>query len=237
MRLDKYLVSTGEFSRKEAAKVIRAGRVSVDGAPERKPERHIDTLAHVSVDGKELEYKEFRYIMLNKPAGYVSSTDDPGAPTVLELLPEKYAKMGFFPCGRLDRDTVGLMIMTNDGKSAHYALSPAHHVEKTYFYRCEKPLGEEDAQKLREGVKIGGGYLTKPCKLEASGQCEGKITLTEGKYHQIKEMFYSVGNAIVFLERVSFGGINLDPTLERGQYRELTSEEERLFCNDQSGDI
>ncbi|MBQ3100182.1 MAG: rRNA pseudouridine synthase [Clostridia bacterium] len=228
MRLDKLIASQTTLSRKEAAAALRAGRVTLDGKAVRDPAMHVDPeKQEITLDNAVISYKKFLYIMLNKPEGYVSSTDDPGAPTVLELLPDELRKRELFPCGRLDRYTTGLMILTDDGVSAHYRLSPKHHVEKVYEFTCEKPLGRID--ELEAGVHIEGGYLTKPCKVERLSEFEGRITLTEGKYHQIKQMLYAVGNKIVTLNRVSFGEILLDPALGRGQWRYLTDAEIALF--------
>ena len=163
MRLDKLIASQTTLSRKEAAAALRAGRVTLDGKAVRDPAMHVDPeKQEITLDNAVISYKKFLYIMLNKPEGYVSSTDDPGAPTVLELLPDELRKRELFPCGRLDRYTTGLMILTDDGVSAHYRLSPKHHVEKVYEFTCEKPLGRID--ELEAGVHIEGGYLTKPCK-------------------------------------------------------------------------
>ena len=228
MRLDKLIASQTTLSRKEAAAALRAGRVTLDGKAVRDPAMHVDPeKQEITLDNAVISYKKFLDLMLNKPEGYVSSTDDPGAPTVLELLPDELRKRELFPCGRLDRYTTGLMILTDDGVSAHYRLSPKHHVEKVYEFTCEKPLGRID--ELEAGVHIEGGYLTKPCKVERLSEFEGRITLTEGKYHQIKQMLYAVGNKIVTLNRVSFGEILLDPALGRGQWRYLTDAEIALF--------
>ena len=162
--------------------------------------------------------------MLNKPKGYVSATDDSRLPTVLELLPEKYKRLGLFPCGRLDRDTTGLMLLTDDGELAHFLLSPVSHVPKTYAYECELPLNEDSAARLRSGVDIGEKALTKPAELVCDG-CRGEITLSEGRYHQIKRMFEAEGNRITELERISFCPLTLDPALKRGEWRELSPEE------------
>ena len=167
--------------------------------------------------------------MLNKPEGYVSATEDGRERVVTELLPEEERRKDLFPCGRLDKNTVGLIILTNDGDSAHRLLSPKHHVPKTYAFKSKFPLSTEDVESLEAGVDIGG-YVTKPCAVvldeDKSG---GKITITEGKYHQIKLMLDAVKNKIVYLERITFGNIKLDKNLKRGEWRHLTSEEESLL--------
>ena len=166
--------------------------------------------------------------MLNKPEGYVSATDDEREKTVLDLLPDEERRLGLFPCGRLDKNTLGLVILTNDGDSAHRLLSPKHHVDKVYKFECKLPLSQDDVSLLERGVDIGG-YNTKPCKITLSQPTCGEITLTEGKYHQIKRMLEAVNNKITYLERVSFGNIVLDSSLDRGEWRYLTEEEENFF--------
>lgn len=223
MRLDKFLSETKTLTRSEAAKAVKRGDVTVNGNVVNKPNIHIETADTVAVCGRVIEYSEFRYVMLNKPEGYVSATDDKSAPFVTQLLSEELQKFDLFPVGRLDKYTVGLMILTDDGKLAHELLSPKHHAEKVYRFRCEKPIERTD--ELEAGVHIEGGYLTKPCKVKVTGEHEAEITLTEGKYHQIKQMLRAVGNKVVYLERIRFAGIALDTSLERGEWRMLTKEE------------
>jgi 16S rRNA pseudouridine516 synthase len=168
--------------------------------------------------------------MLNKPEGFVSATEDGRDPTVLTLLPQELQRIGLFPCGRLDKYTLGLMLLTNDGELSHRLLSPRHHVEKRYAYTCKFPLSSEDMSILEAGVELEDGYLTKPARIIAEPQTLGGIiVLTEGKYHQIKRMFDAVGNKIRSLERITFGPLSLDPSLERGDWRYLTDEETALL--------
>lgn len=229
MRLDKLLCECGKASRSEAGKLIRLGNVTVNGAVVKKADFKVDELADtVTLCGEDLCYKKFTYIMLNKPQGYVSATDDPNEKTVLDLVDDEDRRKGLFPCGRLDKNTLGLVILTNDGAGAHYVLSPKHHVKKVYRFECISPLSSEDITRLEKGVDIGG-YFTKPCTIEMEETQKGTITLTEGKYHQIKRMLEAVDNKITYLERISFGDILLDPSLERGQWRYLTKEEEKIF--------
>ncbi len=223
MRLDRFLSETKTLSRSEAAKAVRRGDVTVNGEIARKPNIQIDTSDTVAVCGRIVEYSEFRYIMLNKPEGYVSATEDRSAPYVTQLLSEELQRFDLFPVGRLDKYTVGLMLLTDDGKLAHDLLSPRHHAEKVYRLRCERPL--ERIDELEAGVYIEGGYLTKPCKVKVIGEYEAEMTLTEGKYHQIKQMLHAVGNKVTYLERISFAGIPLDASLARGEWRFLTAEE------------
>ncbi len=231
MRLDKFLCDLGKATRSEAGKLIRAGKVLVGGEIIKKPDFKIDPEKdEISLFGQALTYKKFTYIMLNKPEGYVSATDDASEKTVLDLVDPEDRKKGLFPCGRLDKYTLGLVILTNDGDGAHRVLSPKHHVSKVYKFESKFPLSSDDVTRLEGGVDIGG-YTTKPCKIKLyNNLSSGEITLTEGKYHQIKRMLEAVNNKITYLERISFGNIVLDPSLERGEWRYLTSDEEDLFA-------
>ena len=233
MRIDKFLSMQGIASRKEAARVARSGGVTVDGEVVRDLSRHIDPDNNrVCYLGEAIGYSEFVYIMLNKPSGYVSATDDKSLPFVTELLDERYRKMELFPVGRLDRDTVGLMILTNDGTLAHRLLSPKHHVEKRYYFEADEPLPSTVSDDFRNGVVLRDGYECKEAQilLDPGGK-SGIITLTEGKYHQIKRMIASFNNRVTYLERISFGKIELDRSLSRGEWRLLTKEEEELLKN------
>ncbi len=227
MRLDKLLGNTGLFSRREAAAAIRAGRVLVSGVCERRPERQVsEGVDEVTLDGKPVLYAKYDYIWLNKPAGYVSATEDSALPCVTELLPPPYDKRGLFPCGRLDRDTVGWMLLTNDGQTAHRLLSPRRHVEKIYRFSCESPLPPEAEERFAAGMEIDGGEVCKNSRLVCNAaRTRGEITLTEGKYHQVKRMIEALGSRVTFLERISFAGIPLDPTLSRGEWRIATEDE------------
>ena len=229
MRIDKLISETGYASRSEAAKAARKGNVTVNGVEVKDLSRHIDPEKDVvTYFGEVVEYIKNVYIMMNKPEGYVSSTDDPSGPTVIELLPERLRSFGLFPCGRLDKNTLGLVLLTNDGAAAHRMLSPKKHVEKTYFFRLKKPIGTDEIATLEAGVDIGD-CVTKPCRVEMTSEQEGYITLVEGKYHQIKRMAEAVANKITYLERVTFAGIQLDTTLARGEWRYLNEEEMALI--------
>lgn len=223
MRLDKYIANMGIASRKECAKAAKAGRVILNGTPVRDVSVHIDeNTAEVIYCGKKIGWQKYFYLMLNKPSGYISSSDDDPR-SVMRLLPDKYSKTECFPCGRLDIDTVGLLLITNDGPLAHELLAPRHHVEKTYYYKCAPPIGEYEKEKLEGGVDIGD-HFTKPSRVDCRGD-EGEITLTEGKFHQIKRMFEAVGSKITYLRRITFGPLVIDECLNEGEWRELTSEE------------
>lgn len=231
MRLDKFIVESGLASRSEITKVAKNGGVTVNGIAVRRVSGHIDpTVDKVTYQGKEVIWREFTYVMLNKPDGYVSATDDLLNPTVLSLLPDELQKIGLFPCGRLDKNTLGLMILMNNGPLSHKLLAPKNHVSKKYRFTVKFPISEQDVADLERGVDIGG-YFTAPCTVEMIDEKNGYITLTEGKYHQIKLMAEAVHNQITYLERVTFGPVALDESLERGQWRYLTEAEEMALEN------
>ena len=227
MRIDKLLSELGIASRKESARVAKSGGIIVDGVAVRDASKHIDPeKARVFYLGREILYQRYTYVMLNKPTGYVSATDDKSLPYVTELLPEELRRRELFPVGRLDRDTVGLMILTNNGGLAHSLLSPKHHVKKEYYFTAAEPLCDGAEQIFRDGVTLADGYECKSAELYLSAdRREGRIVLTEGKYHQIKRMIASQNNRVTSLERISFGGIKLDSSLSRGEWRYLTKEE------------
>lgn len=228
MRLDKFLSVTGRASRSEATRAARTGRITVNGETVRDASRQITPESdEIRLDGAVIVYNEHIYIMLNKPEGYVSATEDGRDPTVLELLPEDVRRPGLFPCGRLDKNTLGLMLLTDDGELAHRLLSPKRHVEKKYFFRCRDEVSDVDREALESGLRLADGYLTKPATVELyDDRMSGMIILHEGKYHQIKRMFGAVNdNRIIYLERVSFGPLTLDKTLARGEWRYLGEDE------------
>lgn len=225
MRLDRLISECGIASRSETSRACRAGCVTVNGFPVKKPDTHIDPdRDRVVYCGKPVVYRQYVYLLLNKPDGYVSATEDGQDPCVTELVPDEYRRMGIFPCGRLDKHTLGLMLLTNDGPLSHRLLAPKSHVTKSYAFRVESPLSDRELAALSSGVDIGG-YLTRPCRVELCAPDAGVIFLTEGKYHQIKRMMEAVGNRITSLERLTFGPLLLDPNLPRGAWRELTQGE------------
>ena len=227
MRIDKLISESGIASRKEASRAARSGGVAVDGVVVKDLSKHIDPeKCRVFYLGREIVYRKFTYVMLNKPEGYVSATDDKSLPYVTELLPEEMRRMELFPVGRLDRDTTGLMILTNNGQLAHSLLSPKHHVAKDYFFTAAEPLCKGAEEHFTNGVTLADGYECKEAVLMLSNdRMSGKITLTEGKYHQIKRMIAAMGNRVTSLKRVSFGTIPLDESLALGEWRYLTDEE------------
>ena len=233
MRVDKILSDLGVCTRREAAKIAKSGGILIDGSPIKDVSTHVDPeKCTIHFLGKELTYQKYTYVMLNKPEGYVSATDDKSLPYVTELLPEELRRRELFPVGRLDRDTVGLMILTNNGQLAHSALSPKHHVEKVYRFTAAEPLSDGSEELFHEGITLADGYECKSAVLTLDeGRTSGEIVLTEGKYHQIKRMIASTGNKVTSLERISFGGIELDRSLDRGEWRYLTENEIMLLEN------
>ena len=231
MRLDKFLADMGLGTRSEVKKDIRKGLILVNGTPIRTPEYKIDIQKdQVTAKGQPVSYAKQEYYMLNKPGGVVSATEDKREKTVLDLIQEKKRK-DLFPVGRLDKDTEGLLLITNDGPLAHELLSPKKYVDKTYFVKAGKPLSDEDVRMLETGVDIGEEKQTLPEKVsrlspEGTSFC---LTIREGKFHQIKRMLQAVDNEVLYLKRLSMGSLVLDEGLDPGEYRPLTQEEiERL---------
>ena len=227
MRLDKFLSTTGKASRTEAKKAIRAKTVSVNGCVAKSGDMQIDPYNDEIVFlGEKIIYREFTYIMMNKPDGVVSATDDGKDKTVIDLLSNEIKTDNLFPCGRLDKNTLGLILITDNGELAHELLSPRSHVKKSYKFKAAEPISDDDVIRFEKGVTLADGYITKPAKIELfESKDEGIITLDEGKYHQIKRMVASLDNAVTYLERISFAGIPLDRELSRGEWRELTEAE------------
>ncbi len=230
MRVDKLLANVGYGSRKEVKKLLKTGVVVADGIVVKDPKTHVDPEnQQITVNGEMIEYKEFVYLLMNKPAGYLSATEDDYQETVIDLLEMEDAILQPFPVGRLDKDTEGLLLLTNDGQLAHQLLSPKKHVPKTYFATILGKVTEADIDAFKRGVQLDDGYVTKPAKLEilsAGNQSMIHVTITEGKFHQVKRMFEAVGKKVTYLKRISMGPIELDEEeLSLGEYRDLTDEE------------
>lgn len=234
MRLDKYLCECGCGTRSEVKKIIKAGMVRIDGDVAKKPEIKVDeSTDEVSVNGNPVRYTKFVYYMLNKPAGYVSATRDNKDRTVMELLDKKDLREDMFPVGRLDKDTEGLLIISNDGAMAHDVLSPRKHVDKTYYVKVKGKVKEEHVEMFREGVDIGEKSLTLPAKLniiKSLDVSEVYLTISEGKFHQVKRMFKTAGLEVIYLKRIKMGNLELDDTLIPGGYRPLTDSELKMLC-------
>jgi 16S rRNA pseudouridine516 synthase len=225
IRLDKVLSHLGYGSRKEVKEIIRKGYVTVNGEVISKDDTKIDEENdEVLVFDDKIEYDKFIYLMLNKPSGYVSATFDNKLPTVLDLI-EGYEKRGLFPVGRLDIDTYGLLLITNDGMLAHKMLSPKYHVDKKYYLEFDGDFKEENYKKFEDGIILDDGYKCMSAKFELIDKNKGYITIKEGKFHQVKRMMEALNMTVTFLKRVSFGALNLDDILKYGEYRKLTEEE------------
>lgn len=224
MRLDKYLCELNIGTRSEVKDIIKHKRVMINDIIVNDPGMHVNDDDEVKLDGNILMYEEFRYYMLNKPAGVISATEDPMDKTVIDLLEGENTK-GLFPVGRLDKDTEGLLLITNDGDLAHRMLSPKKHVDKCYLVKLAEPIDKEDIADLKEGVDIGDDELTMPAKVEAISPKSLYLTITEGRYHQVKRMMNAVGNEVTYLKRVSFGPLMLDNDLPLGSFRRLDDDE------------
>ena len=230
-RLDKIIASTGRWSRREAKALIREGRVLVEGAIAASAEEKVDPeRAAITVDGEDLGYRRFTYILLNKPGGLLSATEDSRQGTVLDLLAPELRRIGLFPVGRLDKDSEGLLLLTNDGSMAHELLSPKKHVDKVYDVRLSAPADASDVAAFAEGVLLGD-YKCLPAHLEiAADPARAFVTLHEGKFHQIKRMFLSRGKTVLSLRRIAMGPLRLDASLGSGEYRYLNEEELRQLA-------
>lgn len=228
MRLDKFLSETGFGTRSQVKSLLKKGLVTVNGQTAKKPEEKIDENADTVIcNGQKAVYAAFVYLMLHKPSGVVSATEDRREKTVLELLPEEERKE-VFPVGRLDKDTEGLLLLTNDGELAHRLLSPKKHVDKTYYAKIDGAVTEEHVHRFLEGLDIGEKRPTLPAKLEilkSGAQSEIRVTIHEGKFHQVKRMFEAIGCQVTYLKRLSMGTLMLDEGLRPGAYRHLTEDE------------
>mgnify|MGYP000168682554 FL=1 len=230
MRLDKFFSQTGTLTRSQVQKQLKLGKVTVNGETIKKADYKVDPdKDEIRYNENKIVYRRFVYIMMNKPRGVVSATEDRDQKTVLDLLPEDLLKFDLFPCGRLDKDTTGLVVLTNDGISAHNALSPKKHVEKKYSFETADAYSDADVTAIESGITLKDGYSTKPCKIERISETEGYIYLTEGKYHEIKRLFGARSNKITKLERIGFGKLEIGD-LPEGDWRYLTEEEISWFA-------
>lgn len=233
MRIDKLLANLGYGSRKEVKNILKSNAVLVNQQVVKDAKTHVNPVTdEIMLNGEKIEYKEFIYLMMNKPPGVISATEDTRDETVIDLLGYQYAVYEPFPVGRLDKDTEGFLLLTNDGQLAHQLLSPKKHVPKTYFAHIDSKVTMEDVELFKQGVTLDDGYHTKPGNLvilEANDTSKIELTITEGKFHQVKRMFEAVGKKVTYLKRISMGPLSLDETLELGQYRELTEEEVQLL--------
>lgn len=229
MRLDKFLSDTTAHSRKELKSFIRRGAVTVDGITVRVPEFQVTEASVVVLNGKIESYRKFIYLMMNKPAGFISATEDGNAPVVTELLPEEYRHFEVFPAGRLDKDTEGLLILTNDGDFGHRITSPRKEVWKRYFVQVDAPMDEADAAAFENGMDLGD-FIAAPGRLYLTANpLEVYVEIREGKFHQVKRMCAKVGKNVLYLKRCAIGGLVLDETLAPGACRELTDTGKELI--------
>ena len=232
MRLDKFLANSGIGTRKEVKEILKNKKISVNDAFVKDGKIQIDEEKDiVKYEDNIIYYKPFVYIMMNKPAGVISATEDNHHRTVIDLLNDEYRTYDIFPVGRLDIDTEGLLLLTNDGILSHNLLSPKKHVDKKYYVKIANPLTEEDIKTLENGIKLEENFVTKKAKVKIICNNSEKnenlayITISEGKFHQVKRMFKAVNNEVLYLKRVKMGSLSLDEKLKLGEYRELTEEE------------
>lgn len=226
MRLDKLISECGLASRKEIRQLVKSGRVTVDGAAAAAPEQKLDPEINVvCIDGEQVCYRKFHYYMLNKPAGVLSATDDGKQKTVLDLVSPEMRRMGLFPVGRLDKDTTGLLLLTDDGEFAHKVISPKSGIFKVYHAITDGRADEVDVAAFAEGVVLGDGTKCLPAKLEIQPDGSCLVKVMEGKYHQVKRMLASRGKPVLRLKRLSIGGLELDNSLKEGEFRALSDDE------------
>lgn len=233
-RIDKILSNLGYGSRKEIKAIVKKGLVKVDGEVIKDSSLQVDPeKVQITVNDQTVNYRKYIYLMMNKPAGVVSATYDKYDETVVDLLHPEHGVFEPFPVGRLDKDTVGLLLLTNDGELNHRLISPKWHVDKVYYAEINKRVDNQDIEAFKSGIILDDGYKCMAAKLEIiEAEDEGSkvlVVLQEGKFHQVKRMFESLGKKVVYLKRISFGGLDLDSELEEGEYRELTSEEVELL--------
>ena len=228
MRLDKYLSGMGAGTRSEIKKAVKAGLVTVDGAVASDPGMHVTEDSAVTFRGRQVVYEDFVYYMMNKPAGVISASDDSREETVVDLI-DGHKRKDLFPAGRLDRDTEGLLLITNDGQLAHRLLSPKRHVDKKYYAVVSGTVTEDDVRAFAEGLTLPDGLECLPAELRVlsarEAAAEVEITIQEGKFHQIKRMFLAIGKEVLYLKRLTMGPLALDESLAPGEYRRLTEEE------------
>lgn len=232
MRLDKLLSHTGFGSRKEVKPLLKSGAVDVNGTIQKDSKMQVNPdKDEITVHGTPVVYQEFVYFMLHKPQNVVSATEDNVSETVIDLLAQEDTLTNPFPVGRLDKDTEGLLIITNDGTLAHNLLSPKKHIDKTYYAKIDGEVLLEDVKAFAEGITLDDGYICKPARLEIINPNEIKVTIQEGKFHQVKRMFAARGKTVSYLKRISMGQLQLDESLELGEYRPLTETELAILQN------
>ena len=238
MRLDKLISNSGLAPRSQVKRLVREGRITVNGRIADDAAMHCDTAWDIRLDGRPAVWRQYVYLMMNKPKGYLSVTEDPGRPTVLDLLPEQYRRCGLFSVGRLDMDSEGLLILTNDGAFCHRVISPKSGIQKEYRISVSHPFPPGAEERFREGVSLEDGNRCLPAELLAeSDRTEAVVRIREGKYHQVKRMALAEGTRVRSLKRLAVGGLRLDPELAPGAFRELTEEEKQSIeaCSGETG--
>ena len=223
-RLDKRIAAASQYSRREVKELIRLGRVTVDGVQAASAEQKVAETAVIAVDGQSLTYEPYLYILLHKPAGVLTATEDRTAPTVLDLIPAPWRRKDLSPVGRLDKDTEGLLLLTDDGTLNHRLTSPRHHVDKVYYARVEAPLEEDDVAAFAAGIPLKD-FTCLPARLEILSPHECRVTVQEGKFHQVRRMLAARGKPVAYLKRLTMGPLSLDDALAPGDSRKLTQEE------------
>jgi 16S rRNA pseudouridine516 synthase len=232
IRIDKFISQSAGVSRSEARLMLKQGRVTIDGRIVSNADCKADTEADIRLDGLSLSYKKYRYFMMNKPAGYLSATEDNKDKTVFDLLPEDFKKLNLFCAGRLDKDSEGLLLLTNDGDFCHKIISPKSNIVKEYYVKMTKELCEEAEKHFASGLRLGDGTQCLPAKLTIlPGGLEAVIAISEGKYHQVKRMVWACGSEVIYLKRLAIGGLRLDEGLRTGEIRELsTNDFSNIYC-------
>lgn len=232
IRADKLISQAALISRSQAKLLIKQGRVTINGLVLTDANAKTDTEADIRLDGQSLNYKKYRYFMMYKPAGYLSATEDSRDKTVFDLLPEEYKKLNLFCAGRLDKDSEGLLLLTNDGDFCHRIISPKSGIKKEYYVSLAKPLDENAAERFASGIELGDGTLCLPAQLEIlPGGLEALITVSEGKYHQVKRMVRACGSEVTYLKRLAIGGLRLNELMQKCEIMELTdSDYSNIYC-------
>ncbi|MYL41464.1 pseudouridine synthase [Virgibacillus salexigens] len=235
MRIDKFLANTGYGSRKDVKVLLKKKQVFVNGSIVKNSALHINPYEDmIKVNDTLIKYRKYIYMMMNKPPQVISATEDKRDKTVIDLLPPALQNFQPFPVGRLDKDTEGLLLITNDGKMAHHLLSPKKNIDKTYYAKIDGIITENDITSFRNGIQLNDGYVTKPAGLSILHRgeiSEVLVTITEGKFHQVKRMFHAIDKPVIYLKRMQMGRLKLDQSLALGEYRELTEEELQLLNN------
>lgn len=224
LRLDKFIADGASLTRKEAREAIKKGLVTVEEKTVKDNSFQVSEESTITLNGEKVGFIKYVYIMLNKPSGFISATEDANKPTVMDLIDPKFKRYDLFPVGRLDIDTEGFLLLTNNGDLAHNILSPNKKIGKTYYVRLEKPILDDEIKRLENGVDIGD-ITTKPSRVERISENEINLTITEGKFHQIKRMAHALNNNVAYLKRLSYGNLFLDEKLEKGEYKLLSEAE------------